>query len=111
MRFSALHGALPEEKSRPQPFEVDLEVDLDLRPAGAADDVALTVDYGRLAEVTRAVMEGPPVDLLERLAQQVAEGALEMCAGRADRVVVTVRKLAPPLPVPLAYTAVRVCRP
>jgi 7,8-dihydroneopterin aldolase/epimerase/oxygenase len=111
LRFSAVHGALPEEKSRPQPFEVDLELTVDLRAAGGDDELTSTVDYGRLAEVVRTVMEGPPANLLERLAQLVAEGVLASYPGRARRVLVTVRKLAPPLPLPVTYAAVRICRP
>ena len=30
------HGVLPEEQTRAQPFGVDLELEVDLRPAGAA---------------------------------------------------------------------------
>jgi len=111
MRFLGTHGALPEESQRPQPFEVDLELLLDLRAAGRTDDIGATVDYAELCEATRAVVEGPSVLLLERLAQQVAERALAVAGDRAEGVVVTVRKLRPPVPVELAAAAVRVYRP
>lgn len=111
MRFTGAHGALPGEKERPQPFEVDLDVFLDLSRAGAEDDLSLTVDYGRLCEAARNVVEGNPVTLLERLAELIASAALDACGGRAWRVVVTVRKLRPPVPVIMASAAVRICRP
>jgi dihydroneopterin aldolase len=111
LRFMGTHGALPEERQRPQPFEVDLELSLDLRRAGRTDDLAATVDYGALCEAARAVVEGPHALLIERLAEQVAERALAVAGDRAQGVVVTVRKLRPPVPVPLAAAAVRVYRP
>jgi dihydroneopterin aldolase len=111
LRFLGTHGALPEEAERPQPFEVDLELLLDLRPAGLSDDIAATVDYAGLCEAARAVVEGPRVLLLERLAQLVAERVLAVAGDRAEGVVVTVRKLRPPVPVELAAAAVRVYRP
>jgi dihydroneopterin aldolase len=111
LRFFGTHGALPEEAERPQPFEVDLELLLDLRPAGRSDDIAATVDYAGLCEAARAVVEGPSVLLVERLAQLVAERALAVAGDRAEGVVVTVRKLRPPVPVELAAAGVRVYRP
>jgi len=102
---------LPEEWGRPQPFEVDLELFIDLRQAGRTDVVAATVDYGELCEAARAVIEGPRALLLERLAEQVADRALAVAGGRAEGVVVTIRKTRPPVPVPLAAAAVRIYRP
>lgn len=111
LRFMGTHGALPEEARRPQPFEVDLELLVDLRPAGRTDELAATVDYAELCEAARAVIEGPHALLLEHLAEQVAQRALDVAHGRAQGVVVTVRKLRPPVPVELATAAVRVHRP
>ncbi len=105
------HGALPEEALRPQPFEVDLELLVDLRPAGRTDELAATIDYAELCEAARAVIEGPHALLLEHLAEKVAERALAVAHGRRQGVVVTVRKLRPPVPVELATAAVRVHRP
>ena len=111
LRFMGTHGALPEESLRPQPFEVDLELLLDLRQAGKTDEIAATVDYSMLCEAARAVLEGPRALLLERLAEQVAERALAVAGERAQGVLVTVRKLRPPVPFELAAAAVRVYRP
>lgn len=59
LRFWAAHGALPEEALRPQPFEVDLDLLVDLRPSGRSDRLSETVDYAELCEAVRSVMEGP----------------------------------------------------
>ncbi len=111
MRFVAAHGALPEEALKAQPFEVDLELMVDLRGAGRTDELAETVDYGALCEAVRSVMEGPHAVLLEHLAEEVADRALAVAHGRAEGVVVTVRKLRPPVPVDMTWAAVRIVRP
>ena len=111
LRFVAAHGALPEEAVLPQPFEVDLDLSIDLRSAGRSDDLTETVDYGALCEAVRSVMEGPHVRLLEHLAELVAAGALAVAGGRAAGVVVTVRKLRPPVAVNMTSAAVRIARP
>jgi len=107
----AAHGALPEEAVRSQPFEVDLDLVVDLRRAGQSDDLAATVDYGQLCEAVRSVMEGPHASLLEHLAEQVAGKALAIAGGRGTSVVVTVRKLRPPVPCDMVSAAVRITRP
>jgi dihydroneopterin aldolase len=90
---------------------VDHALQVDRRPAGRTDELAATVDYAELCEAARAVIEGPHALLLEHLAEQVAQRALDVAHGRAQGVVVTVRKLRPPVPVELATAAVRVHRP
>ncbi|GAC1311316.1 MAG: hypothetical protein NVSMB16_08070 [Acidimicrobiales bacterium] len=100
---------LAEEQVRAQPFEVDLYLDVDLRAAGASDDLADTIDYGALAARVEAVITGEHHALLERLAERIAETA--RADGRVRSVTVDVRKLRPPVPVDLAWAAVRVTRP
>ena len=47
LRVLGTHGLLAEERSRPQPFEVDLDVVADLSAAGESDDLRETIDYFR----------------------------------------------------------------
>ena len=109
LRGLGVHGVLPEEQSRPQPFEVDLDVEADLRAAGRSDSLDDTLDYGALAEVVARIVGGERHALLERLAERIAEAVL--ADPRATSVTVTVRKLRPPVPVDLAHAAVRITRP
>jgi dihydroneopterin aldolase len=120
-----VHGILEEERSRAQPFEIDLDVEMDLAPAGSSDDLAQTVDYGALAELAVSVVAGPSVGLLERLAEMIASAVLAWPAerpsgsgdehtsgtGRVVSVVVSVRKLRPPVPVQMASAGVTIRRP
>lgn len=105
----AICGALPEERERAQPLEVDLDVEADLAPSGASDVLGDTIDYGALCdEVARVVVGGTP-QLLEHLAACIAEGVLSVDE-RIDAVTVSVRKLRPPVPHHLATSGVRIRR-
>ena len=108
LRALGVHGALPEERNRAQPFEVDVDAEADLRRAGGTDDLADTLDYGALAAAVERVVAGERFNLLERLAQRIAE---ELATdARLTAVTVTVRKLRPPVPVDLGSAAVRITR-
>jgi dihydroneopterin aldolase len=103
-----VHGVLPEEQTRAQPFEVDLDVEADLSVAGASDDVADTIDYGAISELVARVVGEERYQLLERLAERIAEAVL--ADPRVVSVTVAVRKLRPPVPVDLSTAGVRITR-
>jgi dihydroneopterin aldolase len=100
---------LPEEQVRAQPFEVDLDVELDLSAAAASDALDDTLDYGALAGRVAEIVGDEHYALLERLAGRIAEEVLG--DERVSAVTVTVRKLRPPVPVDLATAGVRITRP
>jgi dihydroneopterin aldolase len=108
MVFQGRHGVLESEHSQAQPFEVDVELVMDLRPAGEADDLARTVDYRAVFEVCRRIVEGPSRQLLEALAEAIA-GEL-LAAFEVLEVVVRVRKPQVPLPGQLDYAGVEIRR-
>lgn len=70
------HGVFDFERRDGQTFRVDLVLGLDTRPAAASDDLADTVDYGTLVAAVKSAVENDPVDLIERLAQRIAEVCL-----------------------------------
>jgi 7,8-dihydroneopterin aldolase/epimerase/oxygenase len=101
MRFSARHGADPDEKERDQPFEVDLVLLADLRNAAERDDLAATIDYAGLFDLVATIMTGPSVDLIETLAATIAGRVLDTTdPALVGGVEVRVRKPAAPLPGP-----------
>jgi dihydroneopterin aldolase len=108
LRALGVCGVLPEEQLRPQPLEVDLDVLADLAPAGRSDDLDDTVDYGALCAVVERVVSTERFGLLERLAERIAEVVLS--DDRVRSVVVSVRKLRPPVPQQLATVGVRIER-
>ena len=109
IRAVGVIGVLPEEKERAQPFEVDLVIDCDLAEAGATDDLSATIHYGVAAGKAVAVITGETHELLERVAQRIADEVLAM--DRVEAVEVTVKKLRPPVEFDASYTAVRIQRP
>lgn len=108
LRELGLHGVLPEEQLRPQPFEVSLELHVDLAAAGQSDDLADTVDYAAVCEAVSRVVAAESYQLLERLAQRIAD----VCTAdpRVLGVVVEVRKLHPPVQAQVEHVAVRIQR-
>jgi dihydroneopterin aldolase len=105
---SGFCGVLPEEKQRPQPLEIDLDIRADLGPAGASDLVDDTIDYGAVCDRVERIVRTERFDLLERLAARLAEDVLG--DPRVDSVTVAVRKLRPPVPQQLATAGVRITR-
>lgn len=90
MAFQGTHGVYPEEHETPQRFEVDVELALNLQPAGLNDDLALTLDYARVFETCRQIVESTRFDLIEALAEAIAHELLAEFA--ADEVTVRIRK-------------------
>jgi 7,8-dihydroneopterin aldolase/epimerase/oxygenase len=102
------HGVFPTERERGQPFVVDLTCQLDLARAAADDDLGQTIDYAGLAQAVVADVEGDPLDLIEALADRIAQTCLKYQA--VQRVEVTVHKPHAPLPVQVADVAVTLTR-
>jgi dihydroneopterin aldolase len=108
IRLTGTHGLLDEERVRAQPFEIDLDVELDLAAAGRSDSLGSTVDYADLTAIVQSVVSGPHADLIEHLAEEIASRVL--AAGPVDAVRVSVRKLRPPVPVEMASAGVTLTR-
>jgi 7,8-dihydroneopterin aldolase/epimerase/oxygenase len=108
LRELGVHGVLPEEQTRPQPFEVDVELHVDLTKASTSDALDDTVDYSAVSEAISRVVRSERYQLLERLAARIAE----VCCTdeRVSSVTVTVRKLHPPVRAMVDHVAVRIER-
>src|SRR3954453_22047923 len=74
LRELGIHGVLPEEQTRPQPFEIDVELHVDLTTASESDKLDDTVDYGAVCEAISRVVSSERYALLERLAGGLAGG-------------------------------------
>jgi 7,8-dihydroneopterin aldolase/epimerase/oxygenase len=90
------HGVFAEEQTLGQRFVVDLDCWLDLRPAGASDRTADTVNYTRIYEAVRAAVEDERFALIEALAQRIAARILAAFPPIAS-VRVEVRKPSAPI--------------
>lgn len=100
LRVVACHGVLEHEKTLPQPFLADVVLEVDLRAAGGSDRLERTVSYADVAQDVHAVLAGPPVDLVETLAERIAAAVLQRPA--VEAVEVTIRKPHAPAGVDFA---------
>lgn len=91
MCFWGRHGVRDAEREYAQEFRVDLEVEADLAEAGSSDRLGDTVDYSKLRAIAKEVVEGPPSQLIESLAQRIATRTLELPRVRAVVVRITKR--------------------
>ncbi|MEU7741256.1 dihydroneopterin aldolase [Nonomuraea sp. NPDC052129] len=108
LRARGRHGVLAAERELGQEFVVDATLFLDTAPAAASDDLGKTVHYGELAQALVAVVEGEPVELIETLAQRLADVCL--AAGLVESVEVSVHKPAAPIPLPFDDVVVTIQR-
>ena len=108
IRGHGFHGVLDFERREGQEFRVDVAFTVDAAPAAAADDLALTVDYGAVAELVHARIVGPAFDLIETLAHRIADdiAAIE----GVGAVTVAVHKPQAPIPVPFDDVSITVER-
>jgi len=104
----ALCGVLPEERTRRQPFEIDVDVFADLSHAGTTDALDDTVDYGALCARIDDLARDEQYALLERFATRVAEVVL--ATPLVTAATVNVRKLRPPVPQHLSTSGVSIHR-
>lgn len=102
------HGVLDFERVQGQRFVVDVVCAVDLSTAAATDDLGATVNYGTLAEAIVADIEGAPLNLIEALAERIAQTCLSVSL--VESVVVTVHKPDAPISVEFADVTVTLTR-
>lgn len=98
------HGVFDHERTDGQDFVVDVTVWIDLAPAAASDQLSDTYDYGVLAQRAADIVAGPPCNLIETVAAEIAEDV--MTDQRVHAVEVVVHK--PQAPIPLTFGDVAV---
>jgi dihydroneopterin aldolase len=108
IRVLGTHGVLPHERVQPQPFEVDLDIELDLRGAAEHDQLERTVDYSGVVDDVVAIVGGPSRQLIETVAEEIARSVLAHRGVRS--VTVGLRKLRPPVAAHVGMAGVRIVR-
>ncbi|MBQ1080195.1 MULTISPECIES: dihydroneopterin aldolase [unclassified Nocardiopsis] len=108
LRARGHHGVFDFERREGQDFFVDAVLYLDTTTAAKSDDVADTVHYGELADRLVEVVTGEPVNLIETLAERLAEVCLAESLVRG--VELTVHKPSAPIEHEFADVAVTVTR-
>ena len=108
MQFYGRHGVNAEEQVLGQRFEVDVDLQVDTRPAALQDDLRLTINYAQVYKAVKQIVEEERFDLIETLAETIA-----MHIGRQfapESVRVCVRKPHAPIKGVLDYVAVDIER-
>ncbi len=93
--FFGHHGVSRAEREAGTLLELDVELDLDLEPAAASDDVRDTVNYMDVHEEVRGIVRDERFNLLESLAATIADQLITRFSAR--RVTVRIRKVNLPL--------------
>lgn len=101
----AHHGVLPHETEHGQAFVVDLVCWLDFAAAAAEDDLTKTMNYAELAQLAYDIAGGTPRKLIETVAAEIAETAMQRFAF-LHAIEVTLHK--PHAPIPLVFGDVAV---
>ena len=109
LRAFGRHGVLAEEKRDGQDFVCDLTLHLSLAPAARRDDLNLTLNYAEIAQRVHAVIGAGSYDLIETLAERIAQETLEF-SPLLRAVEVSVHKPSAPIPVAFADVEVRIFR-
>jgi 7,8-dihydroneopterin aldolase/epimerase/oxygenase len=104
----AHHGVFDFERREGQTFVIDLTLGVDTRGAAASDDLQDTVDYGSLVDRVKAAVESDPVDLIETVAQRLADVCL--ADGRVEWARVTIHKPDAPIDATFRDVALTITR-
>ncbi len=98
------HGVLPHEREEGQEFEVDVEIGTNFSKSVESDDLSFTLNYALVADIVFAELTGPPVNLIETLADQIAQKIMQLPL--VEAVEVTVHKPYAPIEVPFKDVSV-----
>ena len=98
------HGVFDHERRDGQDFIVDITVWIDLAEAAASDCLDDTYDYGVLAQRAADIVAGPPRNLIETVAAEIAEDVMDDHRVHAVEVIMH----TPQAPIPLTFADVAV---
>lgn len=105
----AYHGVYPEEKEKGQTFYVNASLYLNARPAGQADDLQLSVNYGEVCHYITRWMQENTCNLIEAVTEKLAQ-ALLLKYELIEELELEVRKPQAPIGLPFASVSVRIRR-
>jgi dihydroneopterin aldolase len=95
LEFRGHCGVTPEERARPQPLAVDLELDCRLDGAGLSDDLVHTIDYAKVAQRVVDIGTVQESQLLETIAERLLAAMFDEFP--IGRIKLWLRKLHPPI--------------
>lgn len=109
MSFYGYHGLYPEENKLGQRFYVSLEIEVDLKKAGNSDKMEDSIHYGEVYELTKEIVEGEAKNLVEAVAEDIAQTLLKTFSN-IHAVKVKILKPNAPIPGIFDHVAVEIYR-
>lgn len=106
--FFARHGVSDEERRVGGRFVIDVELACDLARAGASDHLNDTISYAELYQVVRGIVEEKSFQLVETLAETLAQKILEIFPARG--VLIRVKKQPPPIEGIIDFAGIEIYR-
>ncbi|RFB80136.1 dihydroneopterin aldolase [Methylovirgula sp. 4M-Z18] len=97
LRLHAYHGFYDSEREHGQMFALDIRISADIDYAAMRDDLARSVDYGKVTKLAVDVFCKTQHRLIEAAAYAVGDALLNGFP-QIRRLTIRVRKLAPPIP-------------
>lgn len=95
-RFYGYHGAFKEEQVLGQIFTVDCDLFVDLAAASQTDNLEDTVHYGMVFETIKAVVEGKPYRLIEKVAGVICQEIFDQFP-MVEKIRLAIYKENPPI--------------
>ena len=95
MAFFGTHGVLQEEKVLGQKFFIDIELNIDLKPAGKTDDLTQTVSYAEVYDIVKNHAENKCYDLLEALGENICNSILKEYVDISEVIIEIIKPEAP----------------
>lgn len=108
LEIFANHGVIPEENTLGQKFIISADLYKDLRTAGKTDNLKETIHYGRAAVLIKQISEKSVFQLIEKLAEEIADALLKNFP--VEKVKVIIEKPWAPVRLPLETVAVEIER-
>lgn len=105
----AYHGVFPEETQNGQIFLIDAILYTDLRPAGMADELALSTDYGEVCRFIDSYLRTHTFLLIETAAERLA-GEMLLRFPLIEQLTLEIKKPHAPIDLPFSCVSVRIER-
>ncbi len=103
------HGVYPEETREGQLFKVSAILNTDLRPAGMADELTLSTNYGEVCRLVHRYLRENTFLLIEAAAEHLAEEIL-LSFPLVESLVLELKKPMAPVKIPFSNIAVKIER-
>lgn len=102
------HGLFEHERQNGQSFSADVKLELKSKKASKSDEIDDAVDYSHVIKIVHEIIIGEPVNLIERLAELIANALLKSFPLKSVEVVL--HKAHAPVGLPVSDIAIRIKR-